>query len=136
VLVGSVVAGPAWIWVLPLALAGQSLLLTVHAELSAEFPISGGAHHWTRRLAGSAYGWFAGWVAICACAAANSARAEALSGGSIGAALLAALGEPAFAAVVLMAFLWCGIAAQRLTAARCTRSLATTSCPAPPSCAA
>ncbi len=72
VLVGSVVAGPAWIWVLPVALAGQCLLLAVYAELSSEFPISGGAYQWTRRLMGPAYGWFAGWVAICAYAAANT----------------------------------------------------------------
>lgn len=72
VLVGSIVAGPAWIWVLPVALAGQCLLLAVYAELAAEFPISGGAYQWTRRLMGPAYGWFAGWVAICAYAAANT----------------------------------------------------------------
>ncbi|MFL6016008.1 MAG: amino acid permease, partial [Gaiellaceae bacterium] len=29
VLVGTVVAGPAWVWVLPIALAGQCLLLGV-----------------------------------------------------------------------------------------------------------
>ena len=72
VLVGSIVAGPAWIWVLPVALAGQCLLLAVYAELAAEFPISGGAYQWTRRLMGPAYGWFAGWVAMCAYAAANT----------------------------------------------------------------
>jgi amino acid transporter len=72
VLVGSIVAGPAWIWVLPVALAGQCLLLVVYAELAAEFPITGGAYQWTRRLMGPAYGWFAGWVAICAYAAANT----------------------------------------------------------------
>lgn len=72
VLVGSIVAGPAWIWVLPVALAGQCLLLVVYAELSAEFPITGGAYQWARRLMGPAYGWFAGWVAMCAYAAANT----------------------------------------------------------------
>jgi amino acid transporter len=72
VLVGSVVAGPAWVWVLPVALAGQCLLLAVYSELAAQFPISGGAYQWTRRLMGPAYGWFAGWVAICAYAAANT----------------------------------------------------------------
>ncbi len=72
VLLGSVVAGPAWIWVLPVALAGQCLLLVVYAELAAEFPITGGAYQWTRRLMGGAYGWFTGWVAVCAYAAANT----------------------------------------------------------------
>ena len=66
VLVGTVVAGPAWVWVLPVALAGQCLLLAVYAELASEFPIAGGAYQWSRRLIGGAYGWMTGWVAICA----------------------------------------------------------------------
>ncbi len=72
VLVGTLVAGPAWVWVLPVALAGQCLLLAVYSELASEFPIAGGAYQWSRRLIGGAYGWFAGWVAICAYAAANT----------------------------------------------------------------
>jgi amino acid transporter len=72
VFVGTVVAGPAWVWVLPVALAGQCLLLAVYAELASEFPIAGGAYQWSRRLMGGAYGWFSGWVAICAYAAANT----------------------------------------------------------------
>lgn len=72
VLVGTVVAGPAWVWVLPIALAGQCLLLAVYAELASEFPIAGGAYQWSRRLMGGAYGWFSGWVAICAYAVANT----------------------------------------------------------------
>ncbi len=71
-LVGTTVAGPAWVWVLPVALAGQCLLLAVYAELAAEFPVTGGAYQWTRRLMGGAYGWFTGWVAICAYAVANT----------------------------------------------------------------
>ena len=54
VLVGTVVAGPAWVWVLPVALAGQCLLLAVYAELASEFPIAGGAYQWSRRLIGGA----------------------------------------------------------------------------------
>ncbi len=72
VLVGTLVAGPAWVWVLPVALAGQCLLLCVYAELASEFPIAGGAYQWSRRLIGGAYGWFSGWVAICAYAVANT----------------------------------------------------------------
>jgi amino acid transporter len=72
VLVGTLVAGPAWVWVLPVALAGQCLLLGVYSELASEFPIAGGAYQWSRRLIGGSYGWFAGWVAICAYAAANT----------------------------------------------------------------
>jgi len=71
-LVGTIVAGPAWVWVLPVALAGQCLLLAVYAELASEFPIAGGAYQWSRRLMGGAYGWMSGWVAICAYAVANT----------------------------------------------------------------
>jgi amino acid transporter len=71
-LVGMLVAGPAWVWVLPVALAGQCLLLAVYAELASEFPIAGGAYQWTRRLLGPSYGWLTGWVAICAYAVANT----------------------------------------------------------------
>src|SRR3954470_24277874 len=62
VLVGTAVAGPAWVWVLPVALAGQCLLLAVYSELASEFPITGGAYQWSRRLVGGSYGWLAGWV--------------------------------------------------------------------------
>ena len=72
VLVGTVVAGPAWLWVLPVALAGQCMLLAVYAELASEFPIAGGAYQWSKRLIGGRYGWLAGWVAICAYAVANT----------------------------------------------------------------
>jgi amino acid transporter len=72
VLVGTLLAGPAWVWVLPVALAGQCLLLAVYAELASEFPIAGGAYQWSRRLIGGSYGWFAGWVAIWAYAVANT----------------------------------------------------------------
>ena len=72
VLVGTLVAGPAWVWVLPVALAGQCLLLAVYAELASEFPIAGGAYQWTKRLVGGSYGWFSGWVAVCAYAVANT----------------------------------------------------------------
>jgi amino acid transporter len=72
VLVGPLLAGPAWVWVLPVALAGQCLLLAVYTQLAAEFPIAGGAYQWSRRLIGGTYGWFAGWVAIWAYAVANT----------------------------------------------------------------
>lgn len=71
VLLGTLLAGPAWIWVLPVALLGQCTLLRVYTDLAAEFPIAGGAYQWSRRLIGGAYGWLAGWVAIWAYAVAN-----------------------------------------------------------------
>lgn len=72
VLVGMVVAGGAWLWVLPVALAGQCFLLAVYSELAAKFPLANGAYQWSRRLVGPRYGWFNGWVALCAYAVANT----------------------------------------------------------------
>ncbi|HEX8206687.1 MAG TPA: amino acid permease [Solirubrobacteraceae bacterium] len=71
-LIGTTLAGPAWLWVLPVALAGQCLLLAVYSELAARFPVTGGPYQWTRRLVGPRYGWFTGWVAVCAYMAANT----------------------------------------------------------------
>src|SRR5262249_4716585 len=72
VLVGMSVAGGAWVWTLPVALAGQCLLLVVYSELAAEFPIANASYQWSRRLLGPAYGWFNGWVCLCAYAVANT----------------------------------------------------------------
>jgi amino acid transporter len=97
VFVGSVVAGPAWVWVLPVALAGQCLLLAVYSELASQWPITGGAYQWTRRLMGESYGWMTGWVAVWAYLVANTTIAY------LGAPwALAVLGiEPTANAVVL-----------------------------------
>jgi amino acid transporter len=99
VLVGISVAGPAWVWVLPVALAGQCLLLAVYAELASEFPISNGIYQWSRRLLGPTYGWLSGWIALCAYAVANTTIAY------LGAPwALALLGiEPTSEAIVLTA---------------------------------
>jgi amino acid transporter len=72
VLVGMAVAGGAWVWVLPVALAGQCLLMSVYAELAGKYPLANGAYQWSRRLVGPRYGWFNGWVALCAYAVANT----------------------------------------------------------------
>src|SRR5262245_23169049 len=72
VLVGIAVAGAAWVWVLPVALLGQCLLIGVYSELAGRYPVSNGAYQWTRRLVGPRYGWFTGWVALCAYAVANT----------------------------------------------------------------
>jgi amino acid transporter len=72
VLVGMAVAGGAWLWVLPVALAGQCLLLGVYSELAAKWPLSNGAYQWSRRLIGPRYGWLTGWVALCAYGVANT----------------------------------------------------------------
>jgi amino acid transporter len=66
------VAGGAWLWMLPVALAGQCLLLILYSELSSEFPVANATYQWSRRLLGPRYGWFNGWVGLCAYAVANT----------------------------------------------------------------
>ena len=57
-------AGPAWVWALPIVLAGQLLVASVFAELASQFPIAGGIYQWSRRLVGPTYAWFAGWLYV------------------------------------------------------------------------
>ena len=57
-------AGPAWVWALPIVLAGQLLVASVFAELASQYPIAGGIYQWSRRLTGPTYAWFAGWIYV------------------------------------------------------------------------
>src|SRR4051812_45468512 len=61
---GLFAAGPAWVWALPIVLAGQLLVASVFAELASQFPIAGGIYQWSRRLVGPTYAWFAGWLYV------------------------------------------------------------------------
>jgi amino acid transporter len=61
-MVGTTVAGPAWIWALPVVLLGQCLVVNVYAELASQWPVAGGPYQWGRRLLGSSFGWMGGWV--------------------------------------------------------------------------
>jgi amino acid transporter len=70
--VGMTLAGPAWVWVLPIALCGQCLVLVVYSELASEFPVANATYQWSRRLLGPTYGWLNGWVGLCAYLVANT----------------------------------------------------------------
>ncbi|WP_055694181.1 APC family permease [Streptomyces prasinopilosus] len=59
---GFVFAGPAWIWAVVVAALGQLLVATVYAELSSQFPMTGGVYQWVRRLGGPRLGWLTGWI--------------------------------------------------------------------------
>ncbi|WP_274563418.1 APC family permease [Streptomyces spiramyceticus] len=61
-MVGTTIAGPAWIWALPLVLIGQCLVVNVYAELASQWPLAGGPYQWGRRLLGPTFGWMGGWV--------------------------------------------------------------------------
>ncbi len=59
---GFVFAGPAWIWAVVVAFLGQLTVATVYAELSSQFPVTGGVYQWVRRLGGPRLGWLVGWI--------------------------------------------------------------------------
>ncbi|WP_310726992.1 APC family permease [Streptomyces sp. N2A] len=61
-MIGTMIAGPAWIWALPVALAGQCLVVNVYSELTSQWPLAGGPYQWGRRLIGPRFGWLSGWV--------------------------------------------------------------------------
>ena len=62
VALGAQTAGPAWVWVLPVVVAGQILVALVYARLARVWPLAGGIYQWSRRLIGPKYGWWAGWI--------------------------------------------------------------------------
>ncbi|OMI35805.1 APC family permease [Streptomyces sparsogenes] len=66
---GFVFAGPAWIWAVVVAFLGQLLVATVYAELSSQFPITGGVYQWVRRLGGPRLGWLVGWIYLASAVA-------------------------------------------------------------------
>ncbi|MEV6654535.1 APC family permease [Streptomyces sp. NPDC051219] len=61
-MVGTMIAGPAWVWALPIVLLGQCLVVNVYAELASQWPLAGGPYQWGRRLLGPSFGWMSGWV--------------------------------------------------------------------------
>ncbi|MEU8437010.1 APC family permease [Streptomyces sp. NPDC029216] len=61
-MVGTAIAGPAWVWALPVVLLGQCLVVNVYSELASQWPLAGGPYQWGRRLLGPSFGWMSGWV--------------------------------------------------------------------------
>jgi amino acid transporter len=55
-------AGPAWVWTVPIVLAGQTLVALCYTQLAARWPVAGGIYQWSRRLVGPKFGWWAGWI--------------------------------------------------------------------------
>jgi len=59
---GLAAAGPGFWWALVVVLIGQVLIGVTFGVLASRWPMAGGVYQWSRRLLGSAYGWFAGWA--------------------------------------------------------------------------
>ncbi|MGV9797510.1 APC family permease [Mycobacterium sp. NPDC003449] len=55
-------AGPSFWWGFALVFGGQLLVALVFAMLVSRWPLEGSIYQWSRRLLGTTYGWFAGWV--------------------------------------------------------------------------
>ncbi|MDF2823805.1 MAG: amino acid/polyamine/organocation transporter, superfamily [Mycobacterium sp.] len=55
-------AGPSFWWGFALVFGGQFLVALVFATLVSRWPLEGSIYQWSRRLLGTTYGWFAGWV--------------------------------------------------------------------------
>ncbi|WP_124713579.1 APC family permease [Mycolicibacterium nivoides] len=55
-------AGPSFWWGFALVFGGQLLVALVFAMLVSRWPLEGSIYQWSRRLLGTSYGWFAGWV--------------------------------------------------------------------------
>ena len=58
---GLATAGPAFIWTIPIVVAGQMLVVLTFSEIASRYPIAGGIYQWSKHLVGERYGWFAGW---------------------------------------------------------------------------
>jgi amino acid transporter len=73
-------AGPAS-WLAFIAVfAGQILVACVLAECASKWPLEGSVYQWSRKLAGSAYGWFTGWAYMWTLAIAMAAVAYGAAG--------------------------------------------------------
>lgn len=61
--------GPPMFWSYLIIGLGQLLVCLIFGEIVSQFPISGGAYPWARRLVGKRWAWVVGWVyawALCA----------------------------------------------------------------------
>jgi amino acid transporter len=63
---GLATAGPAFIWTIPIVVAGQMLVVLTFGEVASQYPIAGGIYQWCKQLLGDRYAWFAGWFYIWA----------------------------------------------------------------------
>jgi amino acid transporter len=55
-------AGPRYLWLMPIVVAGQMLVALIFAELASSFPVAGALYQWAKNLVGKGYGWFVGWT--------------------------------------------------------------------------
>ena len=54
--------GPAYLWLMPIVVAGQLLVALIFAEIASNYPLAGALFQWGKNLLGATYGWFVGWA--------------------------------------------------------------------------
>jgi amino acid transporter len=54
--------GPSFLWLIPLVVIGQLFVALVFGELASSYPIAGALFQWSKRLLGTGYGWWVGWI--------------------------------------------------------------------------
>ncbi|MCW7946965.1 hypothetical protein AAW14_34580 [Streptomyces hygroscopicus] len=59
---GLATGGPAFVWSIPLVLAGQGLVMLTFSETASQYPLAGGIYQWAKRLVGPRYAWLSGWM--------------------------------------------------------------------------
>jgi amino acid transporter len=59
--VGLVMAGPAYIWLTFLPVAGMLFVALVFGELASHYPVAGALFQYSKFSVGPRYGWFVGW---------------------------------------------------------------------------
>jgi len=59
---GLATGGPAFIWAMPIVIAGQFLVVGVFSEIASQFPLAGGIYQWSKRLVGPRYAFISGWM--------------------------------------------------------------------------
>lgn len=58
--------GAVYWWSWPLVFSGQLMVALCFAELAGRFPVAGSVYNWSKRLAGPATSWLAGWMMLTA----------------------------------------------------------------------
>ena len=58
---GVAAAGPAYLWLTWIPVAGMLLVALVFGELASHYPVAGALYQYSKFSVGPAYGWFVGW---------------------------------------------------------------------------
>jgi amino acid transporter len=54
-------AGPSYVWLTWIPVAGMLLVALVFGELASHYPVAGALYQYSKFNVGPAYGWFVGW---------------------------------------------------------------------------